>query len=166
MAFEMTHIVACNSNGIIGLNGGIPWKCPEDLKHFKEATIGHVVIMGRRTFDSIGAPLKDRDNIVITSRLDELPEGVIRASCPAEAYQIAYSTSGKKPFIIGGEQIYRETINHVVNIQLSIIKNEKFSMRGNVSLYPLTALKRFNIENTKVVSPKCTVYYLRRKGTR
>lgn len=166
MPLEMTHIVACNSDGIIGLNGKVPWKCPEDMEHFKATTSGNIVIMGRKTYDSISGPLKNRINIIISRQPLEIPEGVILVKNTAEAYQEAYSRTGggKIPFIIGGEEIYRQTINHVTNIQLTMIGDEKYSMRGKVSIYPLTTLKRFQIEKTRKLSNKCTLYYLKRKG--
>lgn len=167
MPLEMTHIVACNSDGVIGLNNSIPWKCPEDMEHFKATTSGNIVIMGRRTYDSIGKPLKNRTNIVISRQPLELPEGIILAKNMGEAYREAYSRTGNGgiPFIIGGEEIYRQTINHITGIQLTMVAGEKLSMRGKVSIYPLTALKRFQIEKTRKLSNKCTLYYLKRKGS-
>ena len=83
------HLIAAVArNRVIGYNGQIPWNIPEDLQHFKELTMGHTVIMGRRTFASIGRPLPGRENIVVTSTILEIP-GCIIARSLAEALELA-----------------------------------------------------------------------------
>lgn len=104
---KVAAIVAMSRDHAIGMNGDMPWHLPEDLKHFKEITVGNPVIMGRRTWESIPRrPLPGRKNIVVTrnSLFDEA--GAFRASSPEEA--IAMCESSETPFIIGGATIYAE----------------------------------------------------------
>jgi dihydrofolate reductase len=161
--------VACNSDGIIGLNNSIPWKCSEDMKHFKNVTTGKIVIMGRKTYESIGKPLPNRHSIVITtqSKARDSTGNLTFVGSLEEAYTTAYNLEGfdkSKVFIIGGADIYWQSRNHVVEIYLSKIRTDKFSMRGNVVVYPLSNLKNFDLMKTNRISDKCTVHVLRRKG--
>lgn len=100
-------IVAMANNHVIGKSNDLPWYLPADLKHFKELTTGHSVIMGRKTFDSIvqrlGKPLPNRTNIVVTRDQDYKYDGVTVAHSIEEAIQKA---KGQEVFIIGGEQIF------------------------------------------------------------
>jgi dihydrofolate reductase len=100
---EIVMIAACDPRGVIGNDGGIPWHIPEDLKHFKYITVGHEIIIGRKTFESMNGPLPERENIVLTSK-DEI-DGADVAHSPDEALM---SVEGDKVFICGGEGVYRE----------------------------------------------------------
>jgi dihydrofolate reductase len=108
---DIALIVAMSQNGIIGLNNQLPWRLPEDLRYFKKTTMGKPVIMGRKTFDSIGKALPGRTNIVITTQQNiQLPDGVRLAHSMSEAMKIAESVGIKdgvnEVMVIGGEQIY------------------------------------------------------------
>ena len=98
----------------IGKNGGIPWSCPQDMKWFKDTTIGHAVIMGRKTFDSLKKPLKDRINIVITSKdiVTNSEEKVYTVKSVEEAISLAKSLTMNDIFIIGGASIYKYALEH------------------------------------------------------
>ena len=96
-------LVACDLNGAIGKQGGLPWNLPSDLARFKQRTMGAPLIMGRKTYESIGRPLPGRLNIVI-SRTSNF-EGVIMARSPAAA--ITACGAVEEAFIIGGGEIYR-----------------------------------------------------------
>lgn len=98
----------------IGKNGGIPWRCPQDMKWFKETTIGHAVIMGRKTFDSLKKPLKDRINIVVTSKDIAIngEEKVYTAKSVEEAISLAKSLTMNDIFIAGGASIYKYALEH------------------------------------------------------
>ncbi|AKZ64762.1 diacylglycerol kinase [Herbaspirillum hiltneri N3] len=100
-------IVATDSQNGIGINNTLPWHLPEDLAHFKRTTSGHPIIMGRKTFDSIGRPLPNRRNIVITRNRDWSHAGVETVSSLQEA---AVLVAGADAFIIGGAQIYAESL--------------------------------------------------------
>ena len=102
-------LVAMDKNNGIGADNDLLWgrDLPDELKHFKELTTGATVIMGRRTYESIGRPLPNRENIVVT-RSSEGIEGIIIAHSIDEAYTLA---TDKDIFIIGGAQVYTEAIN-------------------------------------------------------
>ncbi|NTW61741.1 dihydrofolate reductase [Candidatus Saccharibacteria bacterium] len=116
-------IVAYGSNRVIGSNGVLPWqgKMAADMKRFKEITTGNVVIMGRKTFESIGRPLPNRQNIVI-SRSDFKSDGVTIVSSIDEAYREA--EVGKDIFVIGGGQIYELALGSVDKILATEIDAE------------------------------------------
>ena len=98
----------------IGKSGGIPWSCPQDMKWFKDTTIGHAVIMGRKTFDSLKKPLKDRINIVITSKdiVTNSEEKIYAVKSVEEAISLAKSLTMNDIFIIGGASIYKYALEH------------------------------------------------------
>jgi dihydrofolate reductase len=100
-------IVATDRQNGIGINDTLPWHLPEDLAHFKRATLGHPVIMGRKTFDSIGRALPGRRNIIVTRNRDWRYAGVETASSLQEAVTL---TAGADTFIIGGARIYAESL--------------------------------------------------------
>ena len=101
---EIIIIVAIAKNGVIGRDGKLPWHLPSDLNHFKRTTMGFPLIMGRKTFDSIGRPLPGRDNIVLTRNKDiELP-GCIKVYTMEVA--LKHCESQEKVFIIGGADIF------------------------------------------------------------
>jgi dihydrofolate reductase len=103
-------IVAAGENNVIGKNNDLPWKLPKDMRYFKQTTSGHPVIMGRKTLDSLGKPLPNRTNIVIT-RSKELPfEGIHIASTPQEALKQAAKEPNDEVFIIGGGEIFTQTL--------------------------------------------------------
>ncbi len=103
----LTIIVATDQQGGIGTKNTLPWKLPEDLAHFKRITTGHPIIMGRKTFDSIGRPLPNRRNIVITHNSQWSHEGVEAATSIEAAIALL---EGREGFVIGGAQIYRQAL--------------------------------------------------------
>ena len=103
-------MVAMAANGVIGRDNGLPWHLPGDLRHFKRTTLGKPVIMGRKTFESIGRPLPGRPNIVISRRGNWSAEGVaVAASLEAaldSAQALAAASGAEELVVIGGAQIY------------------------------------------------------------
>ncbi len=116
---EIVLVVAMSENRVIGRDGGLPWKISEDLKHFKAVTMGHPIIMGRKTWDSIGRPLPGRENIVVTRNPDFEAEDVIRAATVEEAIAHCRDAGADKAMIIGGGQIYAEVIALADTIELT-----------------------------------------------
>lgn len=102
---RITLVVAVSDNGVIGRNGRLPWRLPEDLRRFRELTMGKPLLMGRRTYESIGRPLPGRRNIVISRRPDLEIDGCEVAASPDEA--LALLEDSEEAMIIGGEAIYR-----------------------------------------------------------
>ena len=101
----ITVIVAASTNNVIGVAGELPWRPSDDLKRFKALTLGKPVVMGRKTFDSIGRPLPDRQNIIITTRPEFVAEGCDVVYSPDTALAIA--GDAEEVMIIGGGEIYR-----------------------------------------------------------
>jgi dihydrofolate reductase len=96
------------SNGIIGANGTLPWRLPEDLKHFKRLTMGHPVIMGRKTWESLEGPLPGRDNIVVTRSAGYDAAGAAVASSLEAAVALCFGEP--VVFVIGGSQLFAESL--------------------------------------------------------
>ena len=111
MTVSVAMIVAMGENRVIGAEGQIPWRLPTDFAHFKRMTLGKPLIMGRRTFESIGRPLPGRTNIVVTRQSDYRPEGVEVVGDLAEALDLAQSIAAAdgvhEIMIGGGGEIYR-----------------------------------------------------------
>lgn len=102
-------IVAAASNGVIGRDGAMPWRIPEDLKRFKALTMGHPMIMGRKTWDSIGRPLPGRESIVVTRQKLDLPGATVVHSLDA-ALAHARARGAPEVFVVGGGEIYRQAL--------------------------------------------------------
>lgn len=100
-------IVAMSKNGVIGNQGTIPWSLPEDMKRFKRLTMGHTVLMGRKTFESLGSPLEGRRNVVLSKDPEYKPSGVEVFRGFSEAVRTINPTPTNPLWVIGGEQIYR-----------------------------------------------------------
>ena len=105
-------IVAAAENNVIGRQGQLPWHLPADLQHFKKLTLGHPIVMGRRTFESIGRVLPGRANIVVTGQANwPAPDGVLLAHSLPEALALAAGQpGGEEVCVIGGGEIYRAAL--------------------------------------------------------
>jgi dihydrofolate reductase len=114
-------IAAMSENRVIGNAGKIPWHLPDDFKWFKELTAGHVLIMGRKTFVSIGKPLPNRTTIVL-SRSEFLHPGVTVASDLRQVDFSAPEFAGKKVFVCGGAQIYQQLLPSCSDLYLTLVK--------------------------------------------
>lgn len=113
-------ISAMAKDRVIGKGGGLPWNVPEDMKFFMRTTLGHAVIMGRKTYDSMGKPLPRRRNIVVTRSPDFRAEGTETARTVAEAIALARTTD-PEPFVIGGAEIYRAALPLAQRVYLTYI---------------------------------------------
>ncbi|MGD1956463.1 MAG: dihydrofolate reductase [Sphingomonadales bacterium] len=113
----ISAIVARGSNGVIGKDGDLPWRLPEDLKRFKAITLGKPIIMGRKTWDSLGRPLPGRKNIVLTRDTQFAAEGCVVVHTLDDAIDAASGT--EDIMIIGGAEIYRLAMPHVGRIYLT-----------------------------------------------
>ena len=116
-------VAAVAANGVIGRDGRLPWSLPEDLRHFKRLTLGHPVIMGRRTWDSLGGnPLPGRDNIVVTSRADfEAPGAAVASSLEAA---IALCAGEPVVFVVGGNRLFAESLPIAAGLVLTEIQRD------------------------------------------
>ena len=105
----VTLVAAVGANGVIGADGDLPWRLPKDLAHFKALTMGHPIIMGRATFDSIGRALPGRTTIVVTRNPDWTADGVETASSVEAALTRALDLDDDV-FVVGGGQIYAQAL--------------------------------------------------------
>ena len=113
-------VVAASINNVIGTGGGLPWHLPDDLRHFKQLTTGKPVVMGRKTFESIGRPLPDRRNIVMTRDPDYAAGGCDVVASVSEALDLVGDAD--EVMIIGGGQVYRDFLAHADRIYLTRVQ--------------------------------------------
>lgn len=106
---KLLLIAALGNNNVIGNENQLMWHMPADLKHFKNLTMGHTLIMGRKTFESMGKPLKGRETIVVTGKKNYDAQGCQMANSISEALKMVKDQ--KDVFVVGGEEIYRQTID-------------------------------------------------------
>ena len=120
MSARLSALVAVAQNRVIGKDNAMPWRLPPDLKHFKALTMGHPVIMGRKTYESIGKPLPGRTCIIVTSQAEYEVQGAIVVHSVAEALRACYdgkenkdkpvTTDDMESFVIGGAEIFRQML--------------------------------------------------------
>jgi dihydrofolate reductase len=117
----ISAIAAMSKNRVIGVDNDLPWNLPADMKYFMRTTRGHHVIMGRKTFESMGVPLKNRTNIVITRDAFYIGSGIIVVHSLSEALDLAQSNNEPEVFIIGGAEIYNLALPVLDKIYLTEI---------------------------------------------
>lgn len=128
-AREPLHLIAAMARDrVIGKDGTLPWRVPEDLRHFKQMTLGHAIIMGRRTFDEVGKPLPGRTNIVVTrtgpsAAHPPASEKLVWVRTFAEALEQA-RTIDLEPYVIGGAQIYKEALPLATHLHVTLIDRD------------------------------------------
>jgi len=115
-------VAAVASNGVIGRDGRLPWHLPEDLKHFKRLTLGHPVIMGRRTWESLGRPLPGRENIVVSRRAGYDAPGAAVANSLEGA--LALCAGEPVAFVIGGQQLFAESLPLAAGLVMTEIQRD------------------------------------------
>lgn len=147
----LSHVVAVSENNAIGVKNDLPWSIPEDLKFFKDKTLNSVMIMGRKTYESIGRPLPKRTTIVIstTAKAGDYPDGVLVApSIPAAiemAIPVAKDKSQTEVFIVGGGEIYRQSLDLVDKVYLTRVH---LTVEAD-AFYPEISEKDFTIKSEK-----------------
>jgi dihydrofolate reductase len=119
---KISIIVAMAQNHTIGVNNTLPWRCPEDLKHFKTLTMGHHMIMGRKTFDSIGKPLPGRTTVVVTRDKALKVDGCLMAHSLEQA--ITLCKGDNETFIVGGAEIYAQALPLANSLYITEIQQD------------------------------------------
>jgi dihydrofolate reductase len=140
---KLAMIVAASTNDVIGVDGDLPWHISADLKRFKRLTMGHHMIMGRKTFESIGRCLPGRTTIILTRQLDFEFEGAKIAHTIQQAIELA--AADPLPFIVGGAEIYALAMPHVTDIYLTRVHQ---TIDGDTYL-PAIEWKRWKIIKTQ-----------------
>ncbi len=121
---KISIICAIAENRAIGKNNQLLWHIPEDFKHFKEKTMGHVIVMGQKTFESIGKPLPNRTTIVLSNDLNFNIEGVVTARTFEEVFQKAREIEKEEVFICGGGSVYAQTIGVADKLYLTVVEGD------------------------------------------
>ena len=138
----VSHLVARSANNIIGSNNDLPWSLKDDLLHFKSYTLNKPILMGRKTFESIGKPLPNRTSIVITSRVFEPIDGVLTSDSIEGGFQLAKNIFPEEVIVIGGGEIFQATINLANKL---VISEVDCFIDGEIS-YPEINLTDWNKE--------------------
>ena len=118
---KLSIIVAAARNGVIGRDNELPWHLSADLKRFKRLTMGHHLLMGRRTFEAIGRPLPGRTNVVISRGRPDLPEDVVLVASLEEGLALARKAGETEAFVAGGAQIYKLALPQADRLYLTRI---------------------------------------------
>ena len=121
---KVSIIVAMATNRVIGEGNKLPWHIKGDMHRFKEITKGHSVIMGRRTYESIGKALPHRRNVILSRQLGYNAPGALVSASLEEALQTLSRYGEKEVFIIGGEAVYRESLSYAERIYLTLIERD------------------------------------------
>lgn len=121
---KVSIIAAVSTNGVIGLNDGLPWRQSTDLKRLKALTLGHHYIQGRKTYDTVGRPLPGRINVVITRQPDFAAEGIIVVHTLEDALRVAEAAGDPEAFVAGGAQIFEQALHRADKMYLTRIHAE------------------------------------------
>lgn len=115
-------LIACiGQNRELGYKNDLIWKIPEDMAYFRQITSGHVVVMGQRTYESIGRPLPKRINVVLSDNIDFHPDGVLVARSMDEALELARDNESEEIFFIGGAYVYSQAIKFADKLHLTLV---------------------------------------------
>lgn len=143
--FDIVLVAALDEARVIGHRGDLPWHLPADLRHFKETTMGHPLLMGRRTHESIGTALPGRDNIVLTGRDDYQPPGCTIAHSLEEAFDHVEATGADKAMVVGGETVFRQILPLADRMVLTVVAGRH---EGDV-FFPNFADDQWNVVDTR-----------------
>jgi len=155
---QFKAIAAMSLNRVIGAGNRIPWHLPEDFKWFKKMTIGQVIVMGRKTFESIGKPLPNRTTVVLTRSAKPIP-GVRTISDLSQLDPSDPALAGREIFICGGAQIYQQTLPLCTDLYLTLVQRE---VEGDTFFPPFE--DRFELAEEVLVHPEFKIlhYWARR----
>lgn len=150
----ITIIVAKSNNGIIGKDGDLPWRLPEDLKRFKRLTTGNIVVMGRKTYDSIGRPLPNRKNIVISRNTSLKIEGV---EVEHDLIDVLKRNQEENVYVIGGGQIYVDALPlteklEITEVDIELIGDTSFPEIDSSQWKEIFREKRVDLESNLTYS--------------
>lgn len=148
---RLSIIAALSSNNVIGRDNQLPWHLGTDLKRFKQLTMGHHLIMGRKTFDSVGKPLPGRINVVITRDPDYAAEGITIVHSLEEGIRIAVDAGDEEPFIAGGAQMFEQSMHradrmYLTRVHVDLEGDAFFPDFDDVSEWQLTDSEHFDAD--------------------
>lgn len=146
-------------NRVIGMRNAIPWHLPEDFKWFKQMTTGHVIVMGRKTFESIGKPLPNRTTLVLT-RSPAPIEGVITISDLKQVDRSASEFAGREIFICGGAEVYAQALPFCSDLYLTVVQR---TVEGDTFFPPFE--QRFERIKTVMETPAFQILHYRQTSS-
>ena len=138
----ISHLVAVSNNNVIGKNNDLPWKLKKDLLHFKNYTVGKTILMGRKTFESIGKPLPNRNNFIVSTTLQNVNGAEVFKSLDSAIENVS---SGEEVVIIGGGYLFRESINFFNKLVLTQVD---CVIDGDI-FYPEINLDQWTLEQSE-----------------
>jgi dihydrofolate reductase len=157
----ISGIVAMSQNRVIGREGALPWRLPEDLKRFRAVTWGHPVIMGRKTFESIGKVLPGRRNVIISRQSGMKIDGADVVGSLSQAFEVCGSEESEI-FVIGGGEIYRAALPQMGRIYLTLIHQD---IEGDAYFPELTGSEWIEVSREERVDPiRFSLIVLERKS--
>jgi dihydrofolate reductase len=148
-------IAAMSENRVIGRGAAIPWRIPEDLNWFKRMTVGHVVVMGRKTFESIGGALPDRTTVVLSRSRSNFPGANVAPSLDA----VCVGSKEQEVFICGGGQVYSQALHLCSDLYLTLVKEV---CEGDVFFPPFEEM--FELENIILDRPDIRISHYRNRS--
>lgn len=161
---QIVLIAAVARNGVIGIENRLPWRLPEDLRHFKATTMGKPVIMGRKTWESLGRPLPGRLNLVVSRTPDYLAPGARVVDSLDAAFSAASAAGAGEAFVIGGGELYRLALGQADRLVLTEIDRD---YAGDASFPPVDRTLFVEVARETAVSadglPYAFVTYQRRR---
>jgi dihydrofolate reductase len=147
-------IAAMSQNRVIGQGNTIPWHLPEDFKWFKQTTTGHIIVMGRKTYESIGRLLPNRTTVILTRSGLNVPGAVMLRDLAA----LQPATDGRETFICGGAEIYRQALPLCSDLYLTLVKR---TVEGDAFFTPFE--DQFELVETLRDTPEFSILHYRRK---
>src|SRR5512135_3709125 len=153
---QFKAIAAMSLNRAIGAGNRIPWHLPEDFRWFKQTTTGQVIVMGRKTFESIGKPLPNRTTVVLTKSTEFIP-GVVTLSDLTKVNPSAAEFQGREIFICGGAQVYAQALPLCSDLYLTLVQR---TVEGDTFFPPFEA--QFELAETVAESPEFKILHYRR----
>jgi dihydrofolate reductase len=149
---KLSLMAALSTSNVIGRNNDVPWRLSTDLKRLKAMTMGHHVIMGRKTYESVGKPLPGRTNVVITRQEGYAPEGVTVVHSLEDAVRVAAQAGESEAFILGGAEIYAQAMHRADRMYLTRVHAEVegdtwFPEFDDVSEWRLTDAEHFDADD-------------------
>ena len=148
---KLSLLAALSTNNVIGRDNQVPWRLSTDLKRLKNMTMGHHILMGRKTYESVGKPLPGRTNVVITRQEDYAPEGVTVVHSLEEAVRVATANGEDEAFVLGGAEIYDQAMHRADRMYLTRVHAEVggdtyFPDFDDVSEWRLTDAEHFDAD--------------------
>ncbi len=154
---KITLLAALSKNGVIGNKEKMPWHIPRELKHFRKLTLGNAIFMGRKTFEAIGKTLDERLNIVISNTRKFEGENLITVKNIEEGISVAENLKYQNLFVIGGESVFKQTIDSADELILSFIKGNYVGDK----FFPIEKLNDFKLIEKKDYEKFIVKKYLR-----